>query len=48
MFDHNNSMCNKRTKILFYELCLINFFLRWCPIYQILLKMQKIKCYTKS
>jgi len=36
-------MYNKRTKIVFYELCLINFlfFLRWRRIYQILLKMQK-------
>jgi len=43
-------MYNKRIKIVFYELCLINFlfFLRWCVIYQILSKMQKINCYKKS
>jgi len=48
--DHSNSMYNKWTKILFYELCLINFlfFLKRCTIYQILRKMQKIYCYTKS
>jgi len=37
-------MNTKRTKIVFYELCLINFlfFLRWRSIYQILPKKCKI------
>jgi len=42
-------MFNQRTKIVFYELCLINFlfFLRWCRIYQILPKMKKNKMLYK-